>query len=70
MKYLYSPYPQINFNFSNSELEGELQKAVDVDKKLFQLIFSLNGVSTDGISDLYKSNISDIVLHIEYEIPG
>ena len=59
-----------NFDFSTNVLKDELQKAVDVDKKWFQLTIGLSKISVNNISDYYKFVASDATLHIEYEIPG
>ena len=59
-----------NFDFSSTELVAELQDAIDANDDWFQLKISLSGVTSDGTADYYQLHTSDVVLHIEYEIPG
>ena len=61
--------PITDFNFSGSELKDELQKAVNIDKKWFQLGLILNDISYDGIGDTYIFSVEHVVIHIKYEIP-
>lgn len=59
-----------SFNFSSTKLKEELQKAVDINRRWFQLKLGLNGVSANGIGDYYKLHTSTAVLHITYEYEG
>ena len=62
--------PMANFNFSTNTLENELQKAVDTDKKWFQLKIALFDTSANDTTDHYRFTKSAVNLHIEYEVPG
>jgi len=62
--------PMASFNFSTSDMVAKLQSAVDAEKDRFQLKLSLEGINVDGITDWYRFKMSNIVLHVEYEIPG
>jgi hypothetical protein len=57
------------FNFSSNTLKNELQKAVDLDKKWFQLKIETGAMLANGIWDYYKFYPSDTVLRIKYEVP-
>ncbi len=70
VKTLDATNPLADFNFSTNTLKNELQKAVDVDKKWFQIKIGLFDTSANDTPDYYRINKSDIILHIEYEIPG
>lgn len=62
-----------NLNFSSNKLKDELQKAVDVDKQKFQLMIFIGeppGVLVNGVKDYYKIHVTNVVLHIKYEVPG
>ena len=62
--------PLAEFYFSSNKLEDQLQKAVDVDKKWFQVKIETSGVLANGIWDYYRIPIGGVVLHITYEMPG
>jgi hypothetical protein len=59
-----------NLDFTSSELEDELQSAVDTGLEWFQLKISPTGINENGIWDYYMIPTSSTVLHITYEIPG
>jgi hypothetical protein len=59
-----------DLNFSSSGLKDELQKAVNIDKKWFQLGLYLNYVSFNSIHDAYIIPVDAVVIHIKYEITG
>ncbi len=59
-----------NFDFSSNKMKNELQKAVDVDKKWFQLRLETSGILANGIWDYYKIPVGGVVLHVTYEVPG
>jgi len=69
---LYTSPSLNNLNFSGSNLEDELQKAVDVDKQKFRLVISIGygNVLANDAKDYYKIHAYSAVLHIKYEIPG
>ena len=62
--------PLAEFYFSSNKLEDQLQKAVDVDKKWFQVKIETSGVLANGIWDYYRIPIGGVVLHVTYEMPG
>ncbi len=59
-----------DFDFTSAELEAELQAAVNANNNRFQLKISLSGINAGGVWDYYRFVISNIVLHIKYEVPG
>ncbi len=67
---LYNSDSLTDLNFSSSGLKDELQKAVNIDKKWFQLGIYLNYVSFNSIEDVYIIPVDTVVIHIKYEIPG
>ncbi len=70
VKTLSTSHSLTNMDFTSNKLKDELQKAVDINKQLFQLKIGLGGVSADSIYDFYSMFIADVVLHIKYEVPG
>ncbi len=67
---LYTSDSLTDLNLSSSGLKDELQKAVNIDKKWFQLGLYLNYVSFNSIDDAYIIPVDTVVIHIKYEIPG
>ena len=62
--------PMASFDFSSPELVAALQGAANADSERFQLKISLEGINSDGLQDWYRFKKANIVLHVEYEIPG
>ncbi len=62
--------PLADFNFSSNILKDELQKAVDIDKKWFQIQVALSWGKANNTLDYYRIPNNQVVLHIKYEIPG
>jgi hypothetical protein len=70
IKTLYTSSSLNNLDFSSNSLENGLQKAVDADKQLFQLMIGFADVSANNIKDYYHIHVFNVVLHVKYEIPG
>jgi hypothetical protein len=56
-----------NLTFSTTELKNELKSYVSSGRPLFQLKFSLNGKSSNGISDFYRIHEDYAILYVKYE---
>ena len=59
-----------SFDFSNAQLVAALQDAMDSNSSRFQLKISLEEIAEDGAWDYYRFENANIMLHVEYEIPG